>query len=255
VLAGAFVESKAKVVTFSDIAPDVMEEVIRFATMDYLLNPPLFDERGESDKGRVVFQFAVQPGTVLDVLLAANFLAMPPLVSLATKMLAYYIEDVPSLSGMPIELVELVFRSLPPSQLLIAESRPEIAEYTVNTAHLWHRHCLDRQWEPREKLMQLNWQMYAPLANQGDVKVRTSRFVSANSKDLILFAMQYAEDNESTWRTTWVENEFKRRASYYSMAMSKKYSDAAQQESALQSLLEICPYVRLVPRFESRPSG
>jgi hypothetical protein len=93
-------------IEFPEISAVTIEEIIRFCELEYKINGPT-SHRFQSDPEdeeegatqnlsaapqRVVFQFEVKPDIVMDLVVAANFLQIEPLLSLATKMLAFYIE-------------------------------------------------------------------------------------------------------------------------------------------------------------------
>ena len=97
---------------------------------------------------RTVFQFSCEPENVMELLATAHYLHLPPLVDICVRILADYIDCVPSLIGVPTEVVHAVFSLLDPPTLL----KVELADClgvgdSVDTNAMWRASCRARGYE------------------------------------------------------------------------------------------------------------
>jgi len=135
-----FKENVEKVIRFPDIRFEVMESVLRFVFIEHLNNVKAAKYWGH-DTPRLVFQFEVDPGLVVDLIYAAHFLGIKSLLEVAATMMAHHFADVPDVSSMPLDLAWCVAKQLTARELFDAEQRPDFVSLNLETDVLWEQHC------------------------------------------------------------------------------------------------------------------
>lgn len=134
---------------FPDIDPDVMEETLRFCMIDYSINS------SHPENVSVPFQFEVKPDIAMDLMVSANFLEIERLRKHVSRMLAFYIDEVPKLDSYPEELTLEVFKNLDSISLCKCEEF-----VTINTADIWKSLCDEKFLDWDQFPVIFSWNVY-----------------------------------------------------------------------------------------------
>jgi len=111
-----------------------LEIVIQYLHQDFIINPN-YSPKELTNLPRTVFQFGIAPDQVMDVLMASHFLDIPTLLSLSIYMLVHHFESIPSLDGIPNEIIIQIFNHLPPELLYVAEENHK--QLNIDTSKIW----------------------------------------------------------------------------------------------------------------------
>ncbi|KAH3760744.1 hypothetical protein Pelo_7426 [Pelomyxa schiedti] len=156
-----FVETRDRHVTFQFSANE-LEIVLMYIMNDFLLNGAL-----QPDQKRIVFNFYLSPNHVMDVLMTAQYLEIPSLLSFCIKMICHNLEGLTTLDGVPTDVVTKLYASLNPYQLCLLESSSAHANF-LDTSCFWKTFCV-KDFPDESKEMPVGWSwkdMYVALSDR-----------------------------------------------------------------------------------------
>lgn len=116
----SFKETISNSVVFTNFNPEAFKEVVNYLEMESQFNP-----NPNHSEPRIIFQFTLVPDLLMEILFIAQFLEILSLVDLCLLMVKDYIEDVPELDKLPLDLIEKVVQNLSPFVLLQIEERED----------------------------------------------------------------------------------------------------------------------------------
>eukprot|EP01114_Cavostelium_apophysatum_P020398 TRINITY_DN6821_c0_g1_i1.p2 TRINITY_DN6821_c0_g1~~TRINITY_DN6821_c0_g1_i1.p2 ORF type:complete len:654 (-),score=171.48 TRINITY_DN6821_c0_g1_i1:53-2014(-) len=133
-----FKEHVTSKIDFPDYDSELLEWVFRWLSTDYKLNG--------DEEVRIIFQFPIEGPLVMEVLQAAHFLEIPPLIDACVSMLAEYLEDVPSFELVPKDIIEKIIPKLSPLQVCNLMVRPDFGQLGIDTSDYWKDQFEKRLW-------------------------------------------------------------------------------------------------------------
>eukprot|EP01105_Mastigella_eilhardi_P003949 TRINITY_DN1518_c0_g1_i7.p1 TRINITY_DN1518_c0_g1~~TRINITY_DN1518_c0_g1_i7.p1 ORF type:complete len:675 (-),score=152.09 TRINITY_DN1518_c0_g1_i7:267-2066(-) len=158
----AFKEHVTHTVDLQLFRPAVVETVLRYIMHDSMYNPHRQNGDAPTRQPRLVFHFPLDPGLVTEVLVAAHYLEIAPLVEFAVKMLANNVEAIQSLEGIPMDIVQQIYAQLTPYQLCALEkTNAHVKE--LDTSSFWEKHYkeISKSYEATSFMIQsLSWNRF-----------------------------------------------------------------------------------------------
>eukprot|EP01125_Pyxidicula_operculata_P022103 TRINITY_DN8887_c0_g1_i2.p1 TRINITY_DN8887_c0_g1~~TRINITY_DN8887_c0_g1_i2.p1 ORF type:complete len:904 (-),score=138.46 TRINITY_DN8887_c0_g1_i2:26-2737(-) len=176
-----------------------------------------FDSTQPNQK-RVVTLFEIPTEDLLEVMMAAHFLDIPSLLELTCKQIAKYIDAVESLSGIPDEVVHLIYSYIPPEQLALVEMS-ELHKTThkdLDTSDLWQNACDENGWSPYD----------IPLGNYHvwNHEVRETNSLNATIGEYDPLAVELEEEHPNLdWKSLYLQKSFNSAIADLTYGIQKKF--------------------------------